>query len=98
MADVIRMPEVLAGATEAAIQTWLVSAGSSVTVGQPLAEIETDKAIVEFSAEQAGTVGRVLVAEGDSVLVGEPIIVLLADGEGETAIALALAAAGVTAG
>ena len=98
MAEVIRMPEVLAGATEAAIQTWLVTAGSPVTVGQPLAEIETDKAIVEFSAEQAGTVGRLLVAEGDSVMVGDPIIVLLIDGEGDDAIGPALAAAGVAAG
>ena len=98
MAEVIRMPEVLAGATEAAIQTWLVAEGASVALNQGLAEIETDKAIVELTAEAAGTIGRLLVAEGANVSVGEPILVLLADGEGQDAIGPALAAAGVQAG
>lgn len=98
MAEVIRMPEVLAGATEAAIQTWLVAEGTSVALNQGLAEIETDKAIVELTAEAAGTIGRLLVAEGANVSVGEPILVLLADGEGQDAIGPALAAAGVQAG
>lgn len=95
MAEVIRMPNVLAGATEAAIQTWLVAPGAPVAVDQTLAEIETDKAIVELSAESAGAVGRLLVAEGDSVAVGHPILVLLGEGEGDPEIAAALAAAGV---
>ncbi|ALJ21750.1 dihydrolipoamide acetyltransferase family protein [Microbacterium sp. No. 7] len=95
MAEIIRMPEVLAGAAEAAVQTWLVSVGSVVAVDQPLAEIETDKAIVEFTAEKAGTIGRLLIAEGDTVAVGDPIVVLLGDGEGDDAIGPALAAAGV---
>ncbi len=95
MAEVIRMPEVLAGATEAAIQTWLVDQGAVVEVGQPLAEIETDKAVVELSAERDGTVGRLLVAEGDSVAVGEAILVLLAAGEQDGDIGPALAAAGL---
>ena len=95
MAEVIRMPEVLAGATEAAIQTWLIQEGTAVVVDQALAEIETDKAIVELTAEIAGTIGRLLVPEGDNVSVGEPILVLLADGEGQDTIAPALAAAGV---
>ncbi len=95
MAEVIRMPEVLAGAAEAAIQTWLVTDGASVAVGQPLAEIETDKAVVELMAEAAGTIGRLLVGEGDDVAVGVPILVLLAEDEGVDAIAPALAAAGV---
>ena len=58
MASVVRMPSVLAGATEAAIATWLVAPGDTVAVGDPLAEIETEKAIVEYSAEEAGVVGR----------------------------------------
>lgn len=98
MAEVIRMPEVLAGATEAAIQTWLIAEGAAVAVDQGLAEIETDKAIVELTAEAAGTIGRLLVAEGDNVPVGVPIMVLLADGEGQDAIGPALAAAGVQTG
>ena len=66
MASVVRMPSVLAGATEAAIATWLVAPGDTVTVGDPLAEIETEKAVVEYSAEEAGIVGRLVLAAGDS--------------------------------
>lgn len=95
MAEIIRMPEVLAGATEAAIQTWLVQPGNAVTIEQTLAEIETEKAIVELAAESAGIVGRLLVPEGDSAAVGDPILVLLDEGEGEDAVDRALGAAGV---
>jgi pyruvate dehydrogenase E2 component (dihydrolipoamide acetyltransferase) len=95
MAEIIRMPEVMAGATEAAVQTWLVAEGAEVAVGQPLAEIETDKATVELAAEAAGTIGRLLVAEGDNVAVGEVILVLTASGEAADAIDAALRDAGV---
>ncbi|WP_136707228.1 dihydrolipoamide acetyltransferase family protein [Agromyces sp. H66] len=81
MATTIRMPEVLAGAEEAAIQSWSVAVGDTVTVGQPFAEIETDKAVVEYAAETAGTVLQLLVAEGDAVDVGTPIAVLGEPGE-----------------
>lgn len=96
MAQIIRMPEVMAGASEAAIQTWLVQEGTAVVVDQPLAEIETDKAIVELSAEESGTIGRLLVAEGDSVAVGDAILVLVAEGESTGSIDEALRAAGVS--
>ena len=46
--------------------------------GQPLAEIETEKAVVEYEPEVAGTVLELLAAEGDSVAVGAPIAVILA--------------------
>jgi pyruvate dehydrogenase E2 component (dihydrolipoamide acetyltransferase) len=94
MADVVRMPAALAGVTEAAIQTWIVHPGQHVAVGDVLAEIETEKAVVEYAAEVAGTVGRLLVNEGESIGVGAPIAVILTAGEGEDAIAPALAAAG----
>ncbi len=81
MATLIRMPEVLAGSEDAAIQTWLVSLGQSITVGVPLAEVETEKAIVEYAAETEGTVLRLLVAEGEAVAVGTPIAVVGAEGE-----------------
>lgn len=81
MATIIRMPEVLANASEAALQTWMVKVGDTVTVGQPIAEIETEKAIVEYSAEVDGTMLRLLVSEGDSVLVGAPISVIGATGD-----------------
>jgi pyruvate dehydrogenase E2 component (dihydrolipoamide acetyltransferase) len=81
MATVVRMPSVLAGAAEAAIAHWLVSPGDTVTVGMPVAEIETEKALVEYTAEQAGVVGRLVLGEGDSGEIGDPIAVLLAPGE-----------------
>ena len=81
MASVVRMPSVLAGATEAAIASWLVSPGDTVAVGQPLAEIETEKALVEYAAEEAGVVGRLVLAVGDTGEIGDPIAVLLSDGE-----------------
>jgi pyruvate dehydrogenase E2 component (dihydrolipoamide acetyltransferase) len=90
MASVVRMPSVLAGATEAAIATWLVAPGDTVTVGDPLAEIETEKAIVEYSAEEAGVVGRLVLAAGDSGEIGAPIAVLVKDGETDADIDAAL--------
>jgi pyruvate dehydrogenase E2 component (dihydrolipoamide acetyltransferase) len=95
MTIVIRMPEVLAGATEGAISRWAVAEGDVVNVGDVLAEIETDKASVEYHAEDAGTVARLLAAEGSVVDVGEPIAIFAADGDTESDIAKALADAGV---
>ncbi len=81
MASVVRMPSVLAGATEAAIASWLVAPGDTVAVGDPLAEIETEKAIVEYGAEEAGVVGRIVLAAGGTGEIGAPIAVLVKDGE-----------------
>mgnify|MGYP001172365256 CR=1 FL=1 len=96
MADVVRMPAALAGVTEAAIQTWIAQPGQEVAVGDVLAEIETEKAVVEYAAEVSGTLARLLVSEGDTIEVGAPIAVILGPGEGEDAVGPALAAAGGT--
>jgi pyruvate dehydrogenase E2 component (dihydrolipoamide acetyltransferase) len=95
MATVVRMPAALAGVTEGAIQTWMLKPGETVTAGQALAEIETEKAVVEFESEVGGTVARLLVEPGDNVPVGAPIAVILAAGEVEDAVDAALAEAGV---
>ncbi|TYL54432.1 dihydrolipoamide acetyltransferase family protein [Agromyces mariniharenae] len=81
MAIVVRMPAVMAGATEASLQSWLVAPGDDVALGQPVAEIETEKAVVEYGAEDAGTVAALLVGPGDAVAVGSPILVLAEAGE-----------------
>ena len=81
MAIVVRMPAVMAGATEASLQSWLVAVGDDVALGQPVAEIETEKAVVEYGAEDAGTVAALLVGPGDAVDVGSPILVLAEPGE-----------------
>ena len=90
MASVVRMPSVLAGATEAAIASWLVAPGDTVTVGDPIAEIETEKAIVEYGAEEAGVVGRIVLATGEVGEIGAPIAVLVKDGETDADIDAAL--------
>ena len=94
MAIVIRMPEVLAGAIEGVISHWAVKEGDEVAVGDVLAEIETDKASVEYQAEEAGTVARLVQAAGEMVQVGEPIAVFSAAGDTEADVEKALAGAG----
>lgn len=96
MATVVRMPSVLAGATEAALAHWLVAPGDTVRVGTPVAEIETEKALVEYAAEENGVVGRLVLGEGDSGEIGDPIAVLIAPGETEADIDAALGVTGVT--
>ncbi|MCW2557595.1 MAG: branched-chain alpha-keto acid dehydrogenase subunit [Mycobacterium sp.] len=81
MATVVRMPEVLANTGEAVIQTWLVTEGQEIAVGDPLAEIETEKAVVEYVSEVDGIVGRLIAEPGSTIAVGEPILVVLAPGE-----------------
>jgi pyruvate dehydrogenase E2 component (dihydrolipoamide acetyltransferase) len=88
------MPSVLAGASEAAVNKWLVAEGAAVTVGQPLVELETEKAVVEYNAEVAGTIGKYILAEGKSANIGEPICVVLAAGEDASAVDAALAELG----
>ena len=90
MVSVVRMPSVLAGATEAAIANWLVAPGDKVAVGDPIAEIETEKALVEYAAEEAGVVGRLVLGAGGTGAIGDPIAVLVADGETDTDIDAAL--------
>ena len=95
MASVVRMPEVLAGATEAVLSTWSVAEGAEVAVGDVLAEIETEKATVEYQAEEAGTLARFLIKPGDSADEGTPIAIFTAPGDGDAEISRALANAGV---
>jgi len=81
MAIQIKLPEVAAGATHAVISSWLVNVGDTIAVGQQLAEIETDKAVVELLAEEAGTVLQLIGKPGDEMEVGSTIAVVGAPGE-----------------
>ena len=94
MAIVIRMPEVLAGAAEAVISQWMIQEGQDVAVGDTLAEIETEKANVDYQAEEQGTLARVLIKPGETVEVGAPIAVFAAAGDTDEDIEAALAAVG----
>lgn len=92
----MRMPEVLANATEAIIAKWLIAEGESFTDGQAIAEVETEKALVEVPGEGDGVLGRYLAKEGSHVQVGAPIAVLTTQGEGAAEIEKAIADAGVS--
>ena len=96
MAVLVRMPEVLANVTEAAIQGWLVAVGDSVTTDTPLAEIETEKAMVEFNSEHDGTVAELLVPAGETVEVGDPIAILREAGDTEADVDAVRPAGGTT--
>jgi pyruvate dehydrogenase E2 component (dihydrolipoamide acetyltransferase) len=86
MTRLVRMPAVMANATDAVLSAWLAGLGAKIAIGDPLAEIETDKAVVEYAAEIEGRIGRFLVEPGTRVAVGDPIVVLLEDGEDASAI------------
>ncbi len=92
----MRMPEVLANATEAIISKWLIEEGTSFTTGQPIAEVETEKALVEVVAESDGILGRYLAKNGATTAVGDPIAVLLVSGEGESDIEKLLASENIS--
>ncbi len=69
-----KLPDPGEGLTEAEIVTWHVRAGDTVKVNDVVVEIETAKSLVELPVPFAGTVGELLVAEGDTVEVGTPIL------------------------
>ncbi|WP_372572918.1 pyruvate dehydrogenase complex dihydrolipoamide acetyltransferase [Ruegeria jejuensis] len=84
----ILMPALSPTMEEGTLAKWLVKEGDTVSSGDLLAEIETDKATMEFEAVDEGTVGKILVAEGsEGVLVNTPIAVLLEEGESADDIA-----------
>ena len=82
MATEILMPALSPTMEEGTLAKWLVKEGDEVSSGDILAEIETDKATMEFEAVDEGTVGKLLVAEGtEGVKVNTPIAVMVSDGE-----------------
>ena len=82
MATELKMPALSPTMEEGTLAKWLVKEGDEVKSGDILAEIETDKATMEFEAVDEGTIAKILVPEGtDGVKVGQPIALLAADGE-----------------
>jgi len=82
MAVEILMPALSPTMEEGTLAKWLVKEGDVVKSGQVIAEIETDKATMEFEAVDEGKIGQILVAEGTAgVKVNTAIAVLLEDGE-----------------
>src|SRR6476659_4515330 len=78
----LKMPALSPTMEEGTLAKWLVKEGDDVKSGDILAEIETDKATMEFEAVDEGKIAKILVPEGtDGVKVGQPIALLAADGE-----------------
>jgi len=86
MATEILMPALSPTMEEGTLAKWLVKEGDTIESGMIIAEIETDKATMEFEAVDEGTMGAILIAEGtEGVKVNTPIAVLLEDGEDASA-------------
>jgi pyruvate dehydrogenase E2 component (dihydrolipoamide acetyltransferase) len=82
----LKMPALSPTMEEGTLAKWLVKEGDSVKSGDILAEIETDKATMEFEAIDEGVVAKILIAEGsDGVKVGEVIALIAEDGEDASA-------------
>ncbi len=97
MATEILMPALSPTMEEGTLARWLVKEGDSVSSGDILAEIETDKATMEFEAVDEGIVGKILIAEGtEEVKVNTPIAVLIEEGESADDIAAPAPAAAAT--
>jgi pyruvate dehydrogenase E2 component (dihydrolipoamide acetyltransferase) len=97
MPRLLRMPEVAAGAAEAVLAEWLVAEQAEFAAADTLATVETDKAMVDVEADDAGVLLAALVAPGAHVEVGAPIAVLGQLGEVVPDLGAVLADLGVTA-
>ena len=90
----ILMPALSPTMEEGTLAKWLVKEGDKVSSGDIIAEIETDKATMEFEAVDEGTIGRIVVSEGsEGVKVNALIAILLEDGENASEMVLSSASA-----
>jgi len=95
MAELIKLPAVAADSAGGALAQWLKQEGDTVRAGDGLAEIETDKAIVEINAEQGGVLARIVVPAGPAQLAVNTVLgVIRFAGESDADVARALAEAG----
>ncbi len=81
MARSFKLPDLGEGLTEGEVARWLVSEGQEIAEDDPLVEIQTDKATVEIPSPYAGTVLRIVVAEGEVAPVGAALVVIGEPGE-----------------
>lgn len=96
-AQVFTLPDLGEGLTEAELVRWLVADGDTVGVDQPVAEVETAKAVVEVPSPYAGTVLSRHGAEGETLRVGEPLV-SVGDATGDAGSGNVLIGYGTTGG
>src|SRR5215470_84577 len=97
MASLITMPRLSPTMEEGVLAKWTKKEGDQIAPGDVIAEVETDKANMDFPLEDEGVLLKLLVKEGDTVKLGEPVAVLGQRGE-DPAQAIAGAGGGKAAG
>ena len=93
--NILRFPDLGASTGEAEVVVWLKAVGESIVVGEPLLEVQSDKANVEVEATISGTLARVLVEEGQILKPGDPLAVIAELDEPRDAAAIDRAIAGL---
>src|SRR3954471_1790889 len=81
MAKVLEMPKLSPTMTEGQLTVWHKKEGDAISVDDLLAEVETDKATMEFRSFDKGTLLKLLVPEGSLVLLGQPVAIMGSPGE-----------------
>ena len=81
MARTMTLPKIGVNMTEAIVDSWYVKEGDRIAEGDAILLAETDKATQDIYATDSGVVGKLLAKEGDKVQIGEPILLLLDEGE-----------------
>ena len=74
--NILRLPDLGASTGEAEVVVWLKAVGDNITVGEPVLEVQSDKANVEVAATTSGTLARVLAEEGQILKPGDALAVI----------------------
>ena len=96
MAKLLRMPEIAANTTEVVLQSWSLAEGADYLAHDTIATIETEKAVVDVDADEAGRLLKILVAAGTNVEVGTPIALIGSTGESVSDLTALLTELGIT--
>ena len=86
--NILRLPDVGASTGEAEVVVWLKAVGESITVGDPVLEVQSDKANVEVVATMSGTLARVLASVGQILKPGDPLAMIAVPDEPRDAAAI----------
>ena len=86
--NILRLPDFGASTGEAEVVVWLKAVGESITAGEPVLEVQSDKANVEVQAAMSGTLARVLAEEGQIIKPGDALAVIVEVDEPRDAAAI----------
>jgi len=86
--NILRLPDLGASTGEAEVVVWLKAVGERIAAGEPVLEVQSDKANVEVEATSSGTLARVLAEEGQILKPGDPLAVIAENDEPRDAAAI----------